>query len=156
MGSPDSEHSAAEARLAAMNLLARRDHSGQELRRKLQRKGYAEVLITRTLEGLARDRLIDDARFAQAYVEARAARGAGPLRIRMELRERGVDEQHIADCVDPHHSRWRTQVRRVREKRFGSALPGDYQERARQARFLQYRGFSNEHIQQALEHEEWD
>ena len=45
---------------------------------------------------------------------------------------------------------WAAIAREVRRKRFGVSPPGDYRERARQARFLQYRGFSAEQIRAAL------
>jgi regulatory protein len=41
-------------------------------------------------------------------------------------------------------------AREARRKRFGSAGPADFRERARQGRFLQYRGFSSEQIRAAL------
>ena len=42
-------------------------------------------------------------------------------------------------------------ARAARLRKFGPELPKDRKERARQARFLQYRGFSNDHIRVVLE-----
>ena len=45
---------------------------------------------------------------------------------------------------------WPELARAVREKRFGAGAPADFRERARQARFLQYRGFTADQVRQAL------
>jgi regulatory protein len=45
---------------------------------------------------------------------------------------------------------WAATARELRRRRFGVSPPGDYPERARQARFLQYRGFTAEQIRAAL------
>ncbi len=133
-----------------MNLLARREHAILELRRKLCNKGFEAELVDQALQGLVRDNLLNDERFAEAYVQGRAVRGYGPLRIRSELRERGVVDELIERYVDSADEQWVECTVRARHKRFGGALPQDFQERARQARFLQYRGFTADQIRRVL------
>ena len=77
-------------------------------------------------------------------------RGHGPLRIRMDLRERGVADTDIDEALDTADEDWVAVAREARRKRFGAAGPADFRERARQGRFLQYRGFSSEQIRAAL------
>jgi len=105
------------------------------------------------LDALATDGLQDDARFAESYVRARGARGYGPRRIAAELRERGlvaaVIERALAECD------WAAQARAAQRKKFGSA-PSTPAERARQIRFLDYRGFDAAHIRQALSTDDED
>ncbi len=137
----------------ATRLLARREHSVLELRHKLRSRGYDKAVIDQALEQLQEERLLSNERFVEAYVYSRREKGFGPLRIQMELRERGISEQLITCSVEPGDANWAELMNRVRKKRFGSALPADYQEQARQARFLQYRGFAAEQIRQLLKQE---
>jgi regulatory protein len=141
---------AADARALALKLLARREHTQQELRAKLVRKGCAAGLAAEVVGQLARARLLSEERFIESYVQARRGRGYGPLRIREELRGKGVEEDAIAQWIDVGGREWLEELRRVRRKKFGAGLPKSFSERARQARFLQYRGFTTDQIQQVL------
>jgi len=138
------------ARAVAMNLLARREHSLGELRTKLKDREYSEPDIADALEGLLRDGLISDERFAEAFVAERVRRGQGPVRIRVELERRGVSDELIVTHLNVCAAEWVERAEEVRRKKFGAGLPDEFKEKARQARFLQYRGFSGEHIQQVL------
>lgn len=133
-----------------MNMLARREHSSQELRRKLGFKGFDDAEVDEALAGLRQDRLQSDQRFIEALVRSRINKGCGPLRIQAELREHGIAEERIAQAVDANAEEWRERIEEVRRKRFGAARPGDMSERARQMRFLQYRGFTTEQIRSAM------
>lgn len=151
-------------RKKAMDLLARREHSVGELRQKLltflhkksEKNHYASESVDRVIDELQGEGLVSDERFTEAFVRYRKNNGYGPMRIQTELRERGVSEKIQAtylDFTDPH---WREQVAQVRIKRFGTDLPGDYKERSRQARFLQYRGFTADQIKQVLAGDDCD
>jgi regulatory protein len=72
------------------------------------------------------------------------------LRIRVELREKGVAAEAIEAAIDHAATDWVQAAREARRRKFGLSPPGDYRERAKQARFLQYRGFSSEQIRAAL------
>jgi regulatory protein len=132
-----------------MDLLARREHSRVELERKLAAKSFAPDLIHAVLDKLESDGLLSSERFAQSFVAARYAKGQGPYRIRRELAERGIDAP--GRFVDDARFDWDSLARATRAKRFGDARPGTLSEKARQARFLEYRGFSQDQIRQALE-----
>jgi regulatory protein len=129
-----------------MDMLARREHSERELSRKLAAKGYDEGVIADTVEGLVADGLLSNARFVESFVHSRYQRGQGPLKIRAELRERGIDDAAIDTCLEDYAGEWRELAAQVREKRFGSFMPGEFRERSRQMRFLQQRGFDAEQI----------
>ena len=129
-----------------MDFLARREHSEQELARKLTARGHDAHTVAVTLASLVADRLLSNARFAESFVHARIQRGSGPQKIRAELRERGVSDALIDASLAAHADNWRELAREVREKRFGSKQPVDFRERSRQMRFLQQRGFSGEQI----------
>lgn len=138
----------------AMALLAQREHSARELERKLRDKGYAPELIAACMARLQQERLQSDARYAESYVHMRAGKGYGPLRIRAELAERGVTDEFIAPPLEEMDGQWSELAEQARRKRFGSKLPKDFQERARQARFLQYRGFATEHFRKVFNGDE--
>jgi regulatory protein len=137
-------------RATAMNLLARREHSTQELRDKLLARGFEDDDIAPALQTLSREGLLSDERFTESFIHSRMQRGSGPVKIRAELRQRGVADEVITDWLDERDRVWLERAESVRCKKFGSALPVDYKEKARQARFLQYRGFSAEHTRQVL------
>ena len=137
-------------RATAMNLLARREHSTQELRDKLLTRGFEDDVIVPALQTLSREGLLSDERFTESFIHSRMERGSGPVKIRAELRQRGVADEIISDWLDERDRMWLERAETVRCKKFGSALPVDYKEKARQARFLQYRGFSAEQTRQVL------
>ncbi|MGH8584114.1 MAG: regulatory protein RecX [Gammaproteobacteria bacterium] len=131
-----------DARAQALALLARREHSREELRRKLTHGGHADTVVDEVLSQLANDHLQSERRFAEEYLRVRAARGYGPVRIGAELRQRGIDDATIADALAAVAQDWPARLAEARRKRFGGALPGDARERLRQCRFLEYRGFT--------------
>ena len=141
---------AKEVRLAAMNLLARREHSQQELHRKLLNKGFEAVEINPDLARLVEEGLLSDERFTEAFINSRLRLGSGPVKIAMELQQRGVAESLVKDHLDERDPRWYQRAIEVREKKFGCSQPVDFKERARQMRFLQYRGFTMQQIQCAV------
>ena len=133
-----------------MQYLARREHSRRELHDKLLKKGCAEVLAAETVKRLEQERLVSDDRFMESLIRARRNRGYGPLRIQKELQDKGVTAEAIEGWLDVSGREWLEDIRRVQRKKFGARLPKSYPERARQARFLQYRGFTYDQIQKVL------
>ncbi|HZF17353.1 MAG TPA: regulatory protein RecX [Steroidobacteraceae bacterium] len=139
-------------REAALGLLARRDHATRELERKLEARGFETQAIAAVLTELAARRFLDDERYVEHFVSYHAGRGQGPIRIAAELRQlslpAGIIDRHLDAVPD-----WPGQARAARRKKFGAAVPKEFRARAKQARFLEYRGFSAEHVRAALEGE---
>lgn len=131
----------AEVRSRAIKLLTNREHSRLELARKLAARGYPDDAIDAALDGLAADGLLSEARLIEGYVAERLAKGFGPLRIAAELRDKGLSAAAIAPHVDLDDARCLTLMAAARAKRFGPQPPIDRRELAKQARFLEYRGF---------------
>ena len=140
----------ARARQFALQWLARREHSRQELQAKLIKKGCAEPVAAQALNDLEAENLLSDERFAESLLRARRDRGYGPLRILKDLREKGVAEDTITRWLDVASHDWIEDLKRVRFKKYGDHKPRSYSERAKQARFLQQRGFTFEQIRQVL------
>ena len=142
------------AQTAAIALLARRDFSLAELRRRLKERGYLPSAIEPALADLESGRVIDDKRYGDNVLAARARRGQGPARIRNELRRAGLDPEVVQTTMDRAKEDgpdFLAMARATRARKFGTEIPKDRKERARQARFLQYRGFSTDHIRAVLE-----
>jgi regulatory protein len=137
------------ARVAALDALARRDHASAELRRKLLDKGYDPAVVDTLIELLSAERLLDDRRYLENFVASHAARGQGPMRVRAELRKIGLQGGE-AEAALAAYPDWTLQLKRAREKKFGTSLPNNYAEQQRQAGFLGYRGFTGAQIRMAL------
>ncbi len=140
----------ATARRLAMNLLARREHSQQELTGKLGRRNIEPGTLESVIGRLTAEGLQSDGRFAESYSHSRMQRGRGPVRIRMELEQRGVSDALIETTIAVLDVNWRELARDVRSRKFGGGAPASYKENARQSRFLQHRGFSNDQIRAAM------
>lgn len=143
---PKSIPDRAAIRFAAMNHLARREHSASELRDKLARRFDAPALIEEVVNKLTEEKLQSDERFAEAFVSMRMRQGKGPLRITLELQQKGVAAELREAYLDVSDREWQDLAREVRDKRFGFELPSQPKEKARQIRFLQYRGFTSEQV----------
>lgn len=152
----EAESTLAQIKSAAIRLLAMREHSRVELRTKLGRKFASAALINSLLETLADEGLQSDQRFAQAYLAMRQRQGKGPQLIKMELKQKGISEQLIAELFSGELEDWEVRAQNQRVKKFGQALPTDPKERARQMRFLQSRGFSAQQIRRAFADPERD
>lgn len=136
------------ARMVALSLLARRDFASGELRQKLGSQGYEAPVAAAVVSALIAERALDDARYAENYVTYHAGRGQGPIRIASDLRALGIPTELIEAAVASGPD-WRALAREVRTRKFGVESPAEWKERTRQARFLQYRGFSSDHIRAA-------
>lgn len=138
----------------ATALLARREHSRVELGRKLMRRlgdGQSPADVEAVLDELQRRGLLSDARFAESLVRMRSPR-VGDARLRQELRTRGVPSEVAAAALGGLQGDGGSELARAQAvwlRRFG-AVPRTLGERARQARFLQARGFGAEVIRKVL------
>ena len=137
---------ASSIRNKAMDLLARREHSEQELRQKLKTREYDTDAIDEILQVLKEDRLQSDERFTESYVNHRFNAGVGPLKIRYELRQKGVSDRLVDEFLEPLSDQWDELMTRQRVRKYGVSIPDDYPSRMKQARFLQNRGFSPESV----------
>jgi regulatory protein len=139
-----------QVRQIAVKLLAAREHSACELGRKLAARGYDATLVAPLLDDLARAGLLSDERFAQLYAEQRLAKGYGPLRLRAELRAKGVAAALIDACLRRDEADWMAALRRAHDKKYGPELPAQRLEAGRRARFLEYRGFTAAQVARLL------
>lgn len=142
--------SPARCRKRAMDALARREHSRAELTVKLLKAEFPEETVRSTLDRLVEERLQCDQRFAESFVASRHRQGKGPNRIRVELSQKGLSDADIERAISAEGFDWCELARDVRLRKFGHAEPADFAERAKQMRFLSYRGFDSEALRAAF------
>ncbi|MFD2643075.1 recombination regulator RecX [Pseudomonas japonica] len=137
-------------RRTAMDLLARREHGRAELTRKLRQRGASPEMIEHELDRLADEGLLSEARYLESYISSRARSGYGPARIREELTQRGLPRGDVEQALREADIDWQEQLADVWRRKFAGQLPGDPRERAKQTRFLVYRGYSMDKVGRLL------
>ncbi|MHB1091771.1 recombination regulator RecX [Thiobacillus sp.] len=137
-----------DLRERALRLLARREHSRTELTRKLGHAGFVQHEIDPLLDEFEEKKWLSDQRFTESYVADHRAR-AGSIKLAYDLRQRGVSDVLIESVLSQNRDSELERAREVWRKKFGSA-PADANEKARQMRFMQSRGFTPEIIRQVL------
>ncbi len=138
-------------RWVAMEFLARREHSVQELETKLLRKFPDDNnIIVAALQDLVEQNLLSDRRFAEAYCHMRFRKGFGPLRVQQELQMKGVSCEVYLDVFESISLDWFERCVEVLRKKYHHA-PCSLAQESQYSRFLQYRGFSFDQIQYALD-----
>lgn len=139
-----------DVRVAAMNLLSRREHTRKELSQKLHRRFDDLAVIDAELDKLKEENLQSDSRFAESFVRMRFARGYGPLRIRQEMRQKGIADDNIQAAMTAEDFDWYVSAEDVLNRKYGASPARELKEKARRVRFMQYRGFSGDHYKHLL------
>ncbi len=136
--------------LKALRILAIREHSVKELRKKLFSKFSDSKSIEEVLIDFQSKNYLSDKRFAKMYIDMRSKKGFGPLRIRSELADRGIDR----DIVEPELKRlsedWPSLLKKTASSRFGCTRENDTENMSKMVRFLNYRGFPESLIRRYL------
>ena len=156
MAEDDASADEAVIREAAVKLLARREHSEYELRAKLNKREYDDDAVAPVIEALRGEDLVSDARFAEAYVQARVNKSFGPVRIRGELQQRGVSDDQAEEVLNAADCDWDAAATAAVQRRFGSGVPKDRKERQRRYSYLSRRGFTGDQVNQALDNNDPD
>ena len=138
------------AKATAVRLLSRRDHSVFELERKLRLREFPQDEIDNALEDLVKRDYLSDERFSEAYIHIRQKKGFGPLRIGVELNERGVDERVYQNYLRPSSADWMDALERTYQTKYRGSPIKDFKDKAKRIRFLQYRGFTLENIHKVV------
>ena len=136
---------------AAIHLLSRRDHGQFELWQKLLAKGYDEEDIQTTLMFCLESNYLDDLRYAKSQIRQHGYKGYGERRIRQELQLKKVAEAVVDQAMEEEPQDWFELAKQVAEKKYKGVKASDRNEYAKQVRFLQYRGYTFEQINYALD-----
>lgn len=134
----------------AIYLLSRRDHGQFELTQKLLIKGYPEQEVHQAVTYCLDNNYLNDLRYAKSQVRQHISKGHGARRIRQELQQKRVEEHTVQAALEEEATDWFELARQTAEKKFKGKRAQDRKEYAKQVRFLQYRGFSFEQIDYAL------
>ncbi len=127
-----------------MRMLVRREHSTLELKQKLSAKGFDSDLVDCTISKLTQENKQSDSRFSEDFIRMRFNQGKGPIKIAIELKQRGINTSDFSEFD------FYTLAKNIRQIKFGCGFPSDFNETAKQKRFLQSRGFDFEHIKYAF------
>lgn len=141
---------------AAVGYLSRRDHAEKELRQKLKNRGYSAGEVEEAIAYCQDYNWLDDARYAGMMLRSGIAKGWGSLRIRQEMKIKGVHDTLISQALEACEQDWYAHARDIARRKFGDSRAETPKEKARRFRFMQYRGFDFDQIQYALESEDAD
>ncbi len=136
-------------RLKIMDFLSRREHSTKEIFTKLSARVESKELLEEEIKKLKHDGLLSDERFAESYFHSRKNRGYGPLRIRNELKQRGVGDQIFYTLSNDVE--WTEFALEVLKKKVRGAVPTETKDILKLKRFLNYRGFDFQDIDKAFQ-----
>lgn len=135
----------------AIGLLTRREHSRQELARKLTARGIEAGEALAAVDRLASAGWQDDARFAELLVRSRANAGHGPVRIRAELATHALSAEIVASALESFEGDWSDNARDLLRRRYPAALGADRAAQRKAAEFLLRRGFGMDQVRDALQ-----
>lgn len=124
----------------AVTLLAKRDYASGEIKRCLKRYSSDEDSINSVMDRLISHHYLDDSRLIEKEIKKQLAKRHGPSRIKQELRQKGLDLLAIEQALEDLDVDWFELAEELRIKKFGDELPTDPKEKAKQIRYLQYRG----------------
>jgi len=151
-----SSGKAQKAEESALRLLARRDHSREEMRRKLQARGFTPEEIEKALKWLEEREFLDDLRYAQKLAFSLAKEKLlGPQRIRQKLFQKGLPAGLVKEAVEKADEtlaageRLQIAMRMKLKGRSPEEIFPD--ERRKLAGYLRQRGFSWEDIREAFQ-----
>lgn len=141
----------------AIRRLAQREYGVEELRRKLKPYTTNSADVEAVLDQMKQAGQLSDDRFIEAYIQSRIRRGFGPIRIVEELKQKGITMEELEDSLAVWKTSWQSIAKRVLEKKYTERKmrTADELDRktllATQKRFLIYRGFDMETINQVLD-----
>ncbi|MEW8505501.1 MAG: regulatory protein RecX [Candidatus Thiodiazotropha sp.] len=116
----------------------------------MRSRGFDEGVIDSVIGELSASGLQSDDRYTENFIASRIHKGSGPVRIRAELRERGIGEPVIERHLEAYAESWPRLLQQVHDAKFGTQSAPDRKALAKRARFLEYRGFPSELISDFL------
>ncbi|WP_192459240.1 recombination regulator RecX [Musicola keenii] len=147
----------------AMNILAIRDHSEWELRRKIAAQlqndlaieccdeeavsAHEGSYIEQVIDYCKQHAWLDDRAFASRYIRSRSRKGYGSQRICAELTQKGIDKHTQRDVLLASDIDWYQLAKTSATRKFGMPLSSDWKEKVKVQRYLLYRGFTSDEIQ---------
>jgi regulatory protein len=125
-----------------LRLLARREHSRQELLAKLALRGFDRDDALPVIDELVEQGWQDDLRYAESYARFRIQKGYGPIRVSYELKQNGIAAFDLEGIVQEEAGSWMALLEQVYSKKYSRDTALERNEWAKRSRFLLHRGFS--------------
>ncbi len=135
-------------RSLAFALLAKREYSQADLKQKLLSYGAQADEIQTLLDELAQSNYQSDQRMAGMLVRSQIRQGRGPARIQQALQKHAIEKELAQDDLDEID--WFQQALAVKIKKFGTEIALEQKQKAKQIRFLQYRGYPMDIIMKVI------
>jgi regulatory protein len=141
-----------EIKDTCLRLLARREHSQNELLNKLALRGFGADDARPVIDELAEQGWQSDLRYAENYARFRILKGYGPIRVNYELKQNGITAFDVEDIVQDEVGSWMELLEQVYRKKYTCDTVLNRNEWAKRSRFLLHRGFSGEMISALFDH----
>lgn len=138
----------ARLRSYAFALLTKREYAKAELIAKLSLYAENQDEVRQLVDELSENHYQSDQRVAELLLNSQMRKGKGPNRIKLALKGKQIDRQLIAEEL--HEIDWAEQAYQLKVKKFGGKVETDPKLKAKQIRFLQYRGFEMDAIMKAI------
>ncbi|HDM8239188.1 TPA: regulatory protein RecX [Vibrio campbellii] len=123
----------------AVTLLSKRDYSSRDLKYQLSHLSD-DNHVDAVMERLLSHHYVDDTRLIEREIQKQLAKLHGEVRIKQELRKKGLDSLLIAQSLEDLDVDWFELCLKAKVKKFGSSKPKEAKEKAQMVRYLQYRG----------------
>lgn len=138
---------------SALNLLTARDMTAHDLKSALRRRGYLDPVAESVCERLIENRLINDSRYAQRYVELRQDAAVGRYAMKRKLRAKGIDEDVAEEALevldDESQLASARELARKLSRKYANEEP--YTRKSKLSQALARRGFSWDIVKEAVE-----
>lgn len=133
----------------AVYLLSRRDHSERELRHKMTQKAYLEDEIELAIAKVQENNWQSNERFCTLFIRNRATQYYGPLRIKQELRQKGIADWLVSQELENSEIDWFEKA----ESLFHKKIPQEWNIKTKQKmwQYLLRRGFQTDHFRHLME-----
>lgn len=140
------------AYVEALNHLARKPRTTQEITQRLQQKGFEPSSVETTLERLEKDKLVDDALYAKMWAEQRmTSHKKGRLWVKQELRQKGIGTELISEALGEISAESELESCLAVGRKKWQQTQGELLDRKRKTgAYLMRRGFGGEPVRQAL------
>ncbi len=134
----------------AITLLAKKDYSSGSLRRLLSKLTEKEEYVDCVVRRLSDNHYLNDTQLINNLIDKHIKKRHGPTRIKQEIRQKGFPQELIEQKIEESGIDWYSMAKEARIKKFSDTPPAEQKEKAKQIRYLQYKGFSMDMIFEAF------
>lgn len=138
----------------AFAVLTRKEYSKAELIEKLATYAANREEVINLVEELSNNNYQSDQRVAEIVLSSQKRKGKGPQHIKLALKNKKINSELIQEELKKID--WAEQAYQLKIKKFGITIERDPKLKAKQIRFLQYRGFDMDAIMKAISRKEFE